>query len=76
MEPKKNPEISLEKKKGEEPGEYIPIDDENATTFDVSAVNIEENGETKSKLIGDVDFENCSKIANAITPVRCLEMMG
>ena len=28
----------------EEPGEYIPIDDEDATTFDVSAVNIEENG--------------------------------
>ena len=28
----------------EEPGEYIPLDDENATIFDVSAVNIEENG--------------------------------
>ena len=28
----------------EEPGEYIAIDDEDATTFDVSAVNIEENG--------------------------------
>ena len=28
----------------EEPGEYIPTDDEDATTFDVSAVNIEENG--------------------------------
>jgi cell surface protein SprA len=28
----------------EEPGEYIPIDNEDATTFDVSAVNIEENG--------------------------------
>ena len=27
-----------------EPGEYIPIDDEQETTFDVSAVNIEENG--------------------------------
>ena len=26
------------------PGEYIPIDEEDATTFDVSAVNIEENG--------------------------------
>ena len=35
----------------------------------INRVNIEENGETKSKLIGDVDFENCSKIANAITPV-------
>ena len=42
-----------------------------ATIIDVgiNRVNIEENGETKSKLIGDVDFENCSKIANAITPV-------
>ena len=28
----------------EEPGEYIPIDHEDATIFDVSAVNIEENG--------------------------------
>ena len=28
----------------EEPGEYIPLDNEDATTFDVSAVNIEENG--------------------------------
>ncbi len=28
----------------EEPGEYIPIDDDDATNFDVSAVNIEENG--------------------------------
>ena len=27
-----------------EPGEYIPVDDEGTTTFDVSAVNIEENG--------------------------------
>ena len=27
-----------------EPGEYIPLDDQQATTFDVSAVNIEENG--------------------------------
>ena len=27
-----------------EPGEYIPLDDEGETTFDVSAVNIEENG--------------------------------
>ena len=27
-----------------EPGEYIPIDDQQETTFDVSAVNIEENG--------------------------------
>ena len=35
----------------------------------INRVNIEENGETKSKLIGDVDFENCSKFANAITPV-------
>ena len=35
----------------------------------INRVSIEENGETKSKLIGDVDFENCSKIANAITPV-------
>ena len=35
----------------------------------INRVKIEENGETKSKLIGDVDFENCSKIANAITPV-------
>ncbi len=35
----------------------------------INRVNIEENGENKSKLIGDVDFENCSKIANAITPV-------
>ena len=26
------------------PGEYIPIDEEDATIFDVSAVNIEENG--------------------------------
>ena len=35
----------------------------------INRVTIEENGETKSKLIGDVDFENCSKFANAITPV-------
>ena len=35
----------------------------------INRVIIEENGETKSKLIGDVDFANCSKIANAITPV-------
>ena len=35
----------------------------------INRVTIEENGETKSKLIGDVDFKNCSKIANAITPV-------
>ena len=35
----------------------------------INRVTIEENGETKSKLIGDVDFESCSKIANAITPV-------
>ena len=35
----------------------------------INRVTIEENGETKSKLIGDVDFENCIKIANAITPV-------
>ena len=28
----------------QEPGEYIPVDDEEGTTFDVSAVNIEENG--------------------------------
>ena len=35
----------------------------------INRVTVEENGETKSKLIGDVDFENCSKIANAITPV-------
>ena len=28
----------------EEPGEYIPIDNQDATIFDVSAVNIEENG--------------------------------
>ena len=28
-----------------------------------------ENGETKAKLVGDVDFENCSKVANGITPV-------
>ena len=27
-----------------EPGEYIPLDDQEETTFDVSAVNIEENG--------------------------------
>ena len=27
-----------------EPGEYIPLDDQGETTFDVSAVNIEENG--------------------------------
>ena len=35
----------------------------------INRVTIEENGETKSKLTGDVDFESCSKIANAITPV-------
>ncbi|MAU36420.1 MAG: cell surface protein SprA [Flavobacteriales bacterium] len=28
----------------EEPGEYVPIDNQDETTFDVSAVNIEENG--------------------------------
>ena len=27
-----------------QPGEYIPLDDQNNTLFDVSAVNIEENG--------------------------------
>lgn len=28
----------------EDPGEYVPVDDQEATIFDVSAVNIEENG--------------------------------
>ena len=28
----------------QEPGEYVPVDNEDITTFDVSAVNIEENG--------------------------------
>ena len=28
----------------EDPGEYVPVDDQDATIFDVSAVNIEENG--------------------------------
>ena len=27
------------------PGEYVPIDDQSTTTFDVSAVNLEENGQ-------------------------------
>jgi len=35
----------------------------------INRISIEENGETKAKLVGDVDFENCSKFANAITPV-------
>ena len=35
----------------------------------INRISIEENGETKSKLVGDVDFENCSKVANGITPV-------
>ena len=35
----------------------------------INRISIEENGETKAKLVGDVDFENCSKVANGITPV-------
>ena len=35
----------------------------------INRISIKENGETKSKLVGDVDFENCSKVANGITPV-------
>ena len=36
----------------------------------INRISIEENGETKSKLVGDVDFENCSKVSNGITPVH------
>ena len=35
----------------------------------INRLTIEEDGEKKSKLTGDVDFEEASKIASAITPV-------
>jgi methylenetetrahydrofolate dehydrogenase (NADP+)/methenyltetrahydrofolate cyclohydrolase len=35
----------------------------------INWIEVTENGETKSKLTGDVDFEEASKVAKAITPV-------
>ena len=35
----------------------------------INRVTIEVNGETKNKLVGDVDFDEASKNASAITPV-------
>jgi len=35
----------------------------------INRIEVSENGETKSKLTGDVDFDEASDIASAITPV-------
>jgi methylenetetrahydrofolate dehydrogenase (NADP+)/methenyltetrahydrofolate cyclohydrolase len=35
----------------------------------INRIEISENGETRSKLTGDVDFEEASNVAKAITPV-------
>ena len=35
----------------------------------INRIEVTENGETKSKLTGDVDFEEVSRVASAITPV-------
>lgn len=42
-----------------------------ATVIDVGINRIPapENGEGKSRIVGDCDFESCSKVAGAITPV-------
>jgi methylenetetrahydrofolate dehydrogenase (NADP+)/methenyltetrahydrofolate cyclohydrolase len=42
-----------------------------ATVIDVgiNRIEIDVNGETKTKLTGDVDFDEASKVAGAITPV-------
>jgi methylenetetrahydrofolate dehydrogenase (NADP+)/methenyltetrahydrofolate cyclohydrolase len=35
----------------------------------INRIDVTENGETKTKLTGDVDFEEASVVARAITPV-------
>ena len=35
----------------------------------INRVDIEENGESKTRLVGDVDFEDVKEIAGSITPV-------
>jgi methylenetetrahydrofolate dehydrogenase (NADP+)/methenyltetrahydrofolate cyclohydrolase len=35
----------------------------------INRIKVEVNGEMKNKLVGDVDFDNASKNASAITPV-------
>ena len=36
---------------------------------DVGITRVPDNSEKGYKIVGDVDFENCSKVANGITPV-------
>lgn len=42
-----------------------------ATVIDVgiNRIEVEENGETKTRLVGDVHYESAEKVAGAITPV-------
>ena len=42
-----------------------------ATVIDVgiNRTEVTENGETRTRLVGDVNFEEASKVAGAITPV-------
>ena len=49
-------------------GEHIKV---GAIVIDVgiNRIEVEEKGETKSKLTGDVDFNSAAMIASAITPV-------
>jgi methylenetetrahydrofolate dehydrogenase (NADP+)/methenyltetrahydrofolate cyclohydrolase len=35
----------------------------------INRVEVKENGETRSRLTGDVDFDEASSVAKAITPV-------
>ncbi len=44
---------------------------EGATVIDVgiNRVKVEEDGETKTKVVGDVEFEEAREVANEITPV-------
>jgi methylenetetrahydrofolate dehydrogenase (NADP+)/methenyltetrahydrofolate cyclohydrolase len=35
----------------------------------INRIEVEENGEMKSKLTGDVDFDEVVKVASAISPV-------
>jgi len=46
------------------PGDWVKP---GATVIDVGINRIERDG--KTKLVGDVDFESCAKVAGAITPV-------
>ncbi len=46
------------------PGDWVKP---GATVIDVGINRIERNG--KTRLVGDVDFESCAKVAGAITPV-------